>query len=208
MQKQITFVRHAQSTFNEVYQETETYCPVDPWILDSPLSTLGHTQSKQPKQPFHVNDYDIIICSPFTRCLQTMINLFQLDQDGIQWNKRVTIHPLCREFQENSCDIGTSLYKLKDQFSRYEHLLDYTLVSENLWWYIDEEKAKSLELHELEATFSFEPLDHFEQRVQSFKDYLKQLDAKKVLVISHGVFIKHCTDGVVLDNCESTQIEI
>ena len=209
--KTILFIRHAQSTFNEVYQETENYCPKDPWLIDAPLSNLGHLQSTQ--KQYLVRDFDTIICSPLTRCLQTTINLFRLTEtdqvitapDPIphQPQPRVIVHPLCREYQENSCDVGTRLTKLTNRFQENSHVLDFDHVKDEIWWFVSEGKL-GWTLEEKEDTLSMEPWEMFEQRVKDFLLYLSQLKAERIAVIAHGVFIRECT-GVLLDNCESIE---
>jgi broad specificity phosphatase PhoE len=101
----VLFIRHAQSTFNSLYCETEDHCPsTDPWIIDAPLSELGISQVAKLAKTIHEHvpcNQTLIVSSPLTRALQTTKALFfnsdKISKDSIT----AVVHPLCTEFIGN-----------------------------------------------------------------------------------------------------------
>src|SRR5689334_4048712 len=60
-------LRHGQSEFNLHYNATG----IDPGIPDAPLTELGHRQANAAATSLAGEDIRRIICSPYTRALQT-----------------------------------------------------------------------------------------------------------------------------------------
>jgi broad specificity phosphatase PhoE len=82
---------------------------------------------------------------------------------------------------------------------------DFTLVPETKWWYTRPNT---------EAEFSFEPWEHFENRIDRFVEWLKQQHAQCIVVVTHARFINGCIEkltGEVRDlikNCGIVKIEL
>lgn len=186
----IYFVRHGQSTFNEVYIETpDSIVGKDPWILDAPLSTLGQLQAQELIFKLPLVKNCTIISSPLQRALQTIEPYLKF------YSLQAQVNALCTELVENSCDIGSSVQYLCSKYAS-EHF-DFSNLNDK-WWY-----------HEAERTVSFEPWEHFEQRVATFVQSLQQLPSDhNAIVISHEMFILQCCKRYNIDykHVENTQI--
>ena len=78
----ITLLRHEESIFN-LYQNSEKNCSLSENGIKNCSKLSGY--------------YDIIICSPLKRCIQTLI------YSNIKYNK-LYISNLCREYKEDICD--------------------------------------------------------------------------------------------------------
>lgn len=115
------FVRHGQSEFNVVYSITLQ----DPGIRDAPITQRGQSQALGAAQ--HLRDKKItkIICSPYTRALQTA-NIIATEL-GIA---RMMAEPLAGERRLFSCDIGTPHQSLVRAWPK----VDFSRLDREEWW--------------------------------------------------------------------------
>jgi broad specificity phosphatase PhoE len=119
MSAQILLIRHGQSTFNAIFDQTN----VDPLHFDAPLSPLGRQQIDLARQKLAMLPTpNLVICSPLTRAIETTLGLF----GGSEIPITVTCHH--RERLGNSCDVGRPPGVLAAAFPMlsFSHLNDWT----------------------------------------------------------------------------------
>lgn len=147
-------LRHGQSTFNLHYGATG----LDPGIPDAPLTPLGHEQAEAAAAALAGEDIRRILCSPYTRALQTAAPV------AARLGLPVLVTPAVRERFAASCDIGTCRTDLAQAWPH----LDLGAVTE-MWW------AKEAEPHDL-----------FQARTVAFRDEVAASpDWDHTLVICH-----------------------
>lgn len=172
----IRLIRHGQSTFNAIYDETE----IDPMHPDARLSEIGHAQVAAARARLTQQEFDVVLLSPLTRAIQTALGLFGLDQN-------FEVGALPREWLNASCDIGRAPEQLAAEFPTltFDHLDDP-------WWYVDPSYDG--------PTFACEPEDSYRRRVQRFANHLRARPEQRIAVVGHGDFF-HGMIGRYLDNC-------
>lgn len=178
MASRVFLIRHGQSTFNAVHDETG----IDPMLFDAPLSPLGMVQVESARQQLAALPApDIILSSPLTRALQTAVGLFGGHTTPIE------VSDLHHERLEDSCDVGRSPRVLAGEFPqlRFDHLADP-------WWHVGEPDARG---------FATEPMSTFMQRVDRFASWARSQHGKTVMVVGHAAFFQQLT-GDRLANCE------
>ena len=176
MPKAIRLIRHAQSTFNTIHEQTG----IDPLHFDAPLSPLGHRQVAAARNALPQFDHELIVVSPFTRAIETAIGLF-----GVVPSMR--IEALARERLSNSCDVGRSPRLLAQQFPglSFDHLDDP-------WWHDGERDERDI---------AVEPEPVFADRVSRFRDWLAARPERAITVVAHGGLLFALT-GRPFANCE------
>jgi broad specificity phosphatase PhoE len=172
----IYLVRHAQSTFNAVYDKTKS----DPMIFDPPLTALGEMQVKQAQAEISQLDISQVIVSPLTRALQTADLMFG---DTLPFH----ICPEVRERLFHSCDVGRAPSELATIFPHHDfaHL-------DTCWWHDGEIVSGGI---------SVEPYEFFQRRADQFVEFLKRERVQSTAVVTHGWFI-HSLTGSHIKNCE------
>lgn len=182
-------LRHAQSLHNEWFIR-RLYTPslwttYDSKIVDASLSNSGTIQAKNLENQFKSIPFDLVICSPLTRALQTMN--YSLGQRNI----KTIITPLIRERCDRLADTGKPLSELKKKYENYEFL---HFMSEN-WW-----ETKKIQENDEEVKENNETV---KQRANEFKNFLKTREEKNVLVITHGNFIRILLNKFIMSrNCQ------
>lgn len=155
-------LRHGQSEFNLHFNATG----LDPNIPDAPLTPQGQRQAERAAEELAGEDIACILCSPYTRALQTTAPI------AARLRLPVVVTPAVRERRSASCDIGS---RRKDLVLAWPDL-DFTTV-EDIWW------------HEAE-----EPHDAFAARVAAFEaEITARHDWAQVLVVCHWGFIRALT---------------
>ncbi|MDX1921560.1 MAG: histidine phosphatase family protein [Alphaproteobacteria bacterium] len=164
------FVRHGQSEFNVVYSATLQ----DPGIRDAPITKRGADQALGAAKHLKSRPITKIICSPYTRALQTADIIAK--HLGI---KEMMAEPLAGERRLFTCDIGTPLSQLRKKwpsvdFTRVENAhSDNNSGGRDEWWPASDESD-----------------DDIARRVNAFaKLYTGAVDAHTTLVVSHWYFI-------------------
>jgi len=74
MTKYITFIRHGKSTHNVDYNERGEIAYIDPKHEDANLTELGISQAQNLGK--NIDKFELIVCSPLSRTLQTALNVF------------------------------------------------------------------------------------------------------------------------------------
>jgi broad specificity phosphatase PhoE len=163
-------LRHGQSEFNLHYNATG----IDPGIPDAPLTPLGRQQAETAAAELASEDIRRIVCSPYTRALQTATPV------ATRLGLPVEVTPSVRERFGASCDVGTP----REHLLRAWPHLDLAALDE-IWWPAEDEPH-----HEVEA------------RAASFRRELAlRPDWAHTLVVCHWGFILAMT-GRSLTNCE------
>lgn len=116
--------RHGQTMFNVIYGETRK----DPGIVDPPLTDEGKRQAEALAADLKTKGVARIICSPYTRALETAA----ICADAL--NLSCAVEADVRERTAFFCDIGTATPDLSAQWPH----LDFAHLPE-LWWNQTEE---------------------------------------------------------------------
>ena len=112
-------LRHGQSEFNVRFSVAK----IDPGIADPHLTPLGHEQARQAAAALAGRAIARIVCSPYSRALQTA----RVIADALA--VPVIVNPQVRERYAFSCDIGTPASEL----ARAWPSLDFSHLDE-IWW--------------------------------------------------------------------------
>ncbi len=163
-------LRHGQSEFNLLFTATRK----DPGIADPKLTPLGHAQAEAASVALAGAGIRRIICSPYTRALQTAAPVARA------LKLPVFVNPVVRERYAFSCDIGSPRMELSLAWPD----LDFTAIEE-IWW-------PSIE----------EPADGIIGRAALFRAEMTALpDWSDTLVVCHWGFILSMT-GQSMMNCQ------
>ncbi len=177
MKKQVYLIRHGQSEANVALDLDNPN-----FYYDAKLTTLGKKQAQNTKKKLKNIDFDLVICSPLTRALQTFSLIFP------NLSKEAVILPLVREHSLCSSEVGRQPSILAKEFPdfRFNNLKKF-------WWnnniYIDEKKI------------IFESMEDLDKRVLQFKRWIQKRPEKKIALVSHGTFISRIIN-YLLNNCE------
>ena len=156
------FVRHGQSHFNALIEKTGR----DPQIPDPGLTPLGEKQAERAAQQISARGITQIICSPYTRALQTAAILAKA------CGATLRVEPLAGERALYSCDIGQPATALRRDWPE----LDFSGLAEK-WWPDDGESQTRLG-----------------QRVAAFEEkWHASLAAGSALLVSHWYFLNALT---------------
>ena len=177
MFKKVYLIRHAQSEANAAIDlDNPTF------YYDAKITTLGKEQALKTRHQISEIDFDLIVCSPLTRTLETFSLLFPKPISN------TIFLPLVREHLDHSCDVGRQPEILQKEFPQFNfgNLNKY-------WW----NNNIPLNEKEIKQELSYD----LDKRVLSFKKWIKERKEKKIAVISHGTFISKII-YYFLDNCE------
>jgi len=177
MTKEIYLIRHAQSEANAAPDlDNPTF------YYDARITSLGKEQALNARRKLNNIDFDLMICSPLTRTLQTFSLIFPMPISNTM------VLPLVREHLDHSCDVGRQPVILQKEFPH----LNFDEVKE-FWWnnYIPiDEKA-----------INYESIEDLDKRLLKFKNWINNRSEKKIAIVSHGTFISRIIH-FFLDNCE------
>ena len=171
-------LRHGQSEFNLHFTATRR----DPGINDPKLTELGHRQAEAAAEALGGEPIRRILCSPYTRALQTAAPVAR------RLGLPVTVTTSVRERYAFACDVGSSCADLRIAWPDH----DFSAI-DDIWWPGNEEKD-----HEIES------------RAAEFRAEMAALpDWRETLVVSHWGFILAMT-GERVDNgqwlrCDPTE---
>lgn len=124
-------IRHGQSRFNAVFNETR----VDPGLVDPGLTEEGQRQIREAARALAERDIRRIITSPYQRTLETTAILAEM------LGLPVSVEPLVRERSYFTCDIGTP----RSELARRWPMHDFSHLPE-VWWRDPEESEAELEV--------------------------------------------------------------
>jgi broad specificity phosphatase PhoE len=161
-------LRHGQSEFNVVYSRTR----VDPGIPDPRLTEDGRRQAADAAVKLRHHRIRRLICSPYTRALETATIV------GEALGLVIEIELLVREHCKFHCDIGSPRSALEERWPA----VDFAKLDER-WW---------PELDESEETLVARGQD-FRRRMAARGDW------ERTAVITHWGFIRALT-GLTVPN--------
>ena len=177
MNKEVYLIRHGQSEANVALDLDNPN-----FYYDAKLTSLGKEQAQDTQKKLKNLDFDLVLCSPLTRALQTFTLIFpNLSQEAV-------ILPFVREHSLCSSEVGRQPSILAKEFPefKFDNL-------KNFWWnnniYIDEKKI------------IFESMEDLDKRVLIFKKWIQNRGEKKIALVSHGTFISRIIN-YLLNNCE------
>lgn len=123
-------VRHGQSHFNVVFNETRE----DPGIVDPGLTEEGMSQAKAAGEALLAHDVRRILASPYSRTLHTAEIIAE------RLRLPVTIEPMVRERAFFICDIGSARSTIEKRWPRF----DFGDLPEQWWPALDETEDQLL----------------------------------------------------------------
>ena len=177
MSKEVYLIRHGQSEANVALDLDNPN-----FYYDAKLTSNGKKQAQDTQKKLKNIDFDLMLCSPLTRALQTFSLIFpNLSHEAV-------ILPFVREHSLCSSEVGRQPSILEKEFPdfKFNNL-------KNFWWnndtYIDEKKI------------IFESIEDLDKRVLIFKKWIQNRGEKKIALVSHGTFISRIIN-YLLDNCE------
>ncbi len=177
MNKEIYLIRHAQSEANVA---TDLDNPTH--YYDARLTSLGKRQAKAAHEKLKLINFDLLLCSPLTRTLQTFNLIFP------NMKKNTLILPFVREHSQCSSEVGRQPSILNKEFPNF----NFNNLK-NFWWNndlpIDEKKIID------------ESIEDLDKRVLKFKKWIEKRPEERIALVSHGTFISRII-GYLLDNCE------
>jgi broad specificity phosphatase PhoE len=120
---------------------------------------------------------EVVVTSPLRRCLQTAMHAF--GQLAIAGRIRIIAHPDLQEVSNRPCDTGTPLDLLRSEFPAVEFLDD---VFPDAW------PRSSDTMPDKEDTIYDNKPELLYARSVRIKKWMKELDAKEIVVVTHGSF--------------------
>jgi len=118
MRKEVYLIRHAQSEANASYDLDDPTIYYDPRITNS-----GKQQAVITRKLLANIDFDLIVCSPLTRALQTFECIFPRPIQN------TVVLSLVREYLNDSADVGSQPNTLKKEFANFDfyHISNFLL---------------------------------------------------------------------------------
>ena len=177
MNKKVYLIRHGESEANVALDLDNPN-----FYYDAKLTSYGKKQAQDTQKKLKNVDFDLVLCSPLTRALQTFSLIFPtLPQEAV-------LLPFVREHSLCSSEVGRQPSILAKEFPdfNFDNLKDF-------WWNnnirIDEKKI------------IFESMEDLDKRVLIFKEWIFKRSEKKIALVSHGTFISRIIN-YLLNNCE------
>ena len=157
MTKEIYLIRHAQSEANAALDlDNPTF------YYDARITSYGKEQALKAQKKLKNIDFDLMLCSPLTRTLQTFSLIFPNPISN------TIVLPLAREHLDHSCDVGRQPSILQKEFPH----LNFNAVKE-FWWnnYIPID----------EKIINYESIEDLDKRVLKFKSWINKRSEKRKL---------------------------
>ena len=224
-------IRHGTSVSNEwMTGDNEWGAPTfnDSFnVRDAPLSAAGVAQatalSTQLVDAAWIDQIELIVVSPLTRCLQTYQHAVHPMVANLNSSRPrpipVLVHPLLAERVYCVSEMGRSVAQLQYEFPS---LVDWSDWSPDYdpcdWWYngaASESMDPSDDVVEEWRPYgqgqvycaAGEPKTVFTQRMEALREWLRQRPERHILTVSHWGVYKHFT-GAELSNCEVCTMEL
>eukprot|EP01130_Rhizamoeba_saxonica_P009186 TRINITY_DN3739_c0_g2_i1.p1 TRINITY_DN3739_c0_g2~~TRINITY_DN3739_c0_g2_i1.p1 ORF type:complete len:203 (+),score=36.18 TRINITY_DN3739_c0_g2_i1:373-981(+) len=194
MSTQLYLIRHAESTHNRFRTDYPERLDEDPFFFDAGLSPLGVEQATKLSKTLDIHP-ELIVVSPLLRALDTLNIIFS----HYEKMPPVIVLPIVSEAIDNACDIGTPTSMLKELHPdfNFEHL------EEEIWFYAPDNVTALNYKDEFLAHRWSEDHDIMHQKIDSFKEWIKQRKEKSIAVIGHSMYFKIFLNAEEkLANCE------
>ena len=177
MSKKIYLIRHAQSEANAALDLDDPT-----FYYDAKITMLGKKQALNTQKKLKNINFDLMLCSPLTRTLETFSLIFPTPIPNTM------ILPFIREHLDHSCDVGKQPSVLQKKFPNFNfnELKDF-------WW------NNNIPIDE--KIINLESINDLDKRVNKFKNWINTRTEKKIAVVSHGTFISRIIH-FFLENCE------
>ena len=197
--KRVFLMRHAQSTYNEIIRNPNTWMTPSFWFdgfdpgekhRDARINSEGERQIKMMRDTLPKNvleECQLFVCSPLSRTCQTAIGVTKDRING----RQIVAHPALREVARSTCDLGRPLIELKKEFGSF---VNFDLLGKEEWW-----RAEGAP--EAPRFYREEPQEIVTARVQEFLKWLAQRDESNVFVFSHAYTIQELTKMPKFGNC-------
>lgn len=130
--KEVYIMRHGESLYNLVSRQLKDATPEG--LIDSTLSPAGITQVNAVSSELKGKGFDVIVCSPLQRAVQTAVML------GL--GVPIKISPLCRERVLTDGDYGSPRKTLQSLYPA----LDFSTVPEDDWWGVETPEELSMRM--------------------------------------------------------------
>lgn len=181
--KTVYFIRHGYAEHNELFDKIGERAFFE--MEDPRLVELGKTQANNVKHEFKDIEFDVIYCSPSTRCIETANILFE--------NKDIILHDLLLEPQG---------HHLCNKRSSHDVLKHDCVINNYNFDHIDKDYS-----------FIIETDDDIIDRVNKFYDIIVNNTHENIMVVAHYTiihyFFKHKMDLYYKpNNCEIKKIII
>ena len=177
MSKKIYLIRHAQSEANVALD-----LDITTFYYDAKITSLGVKQCIIAQKKLKDVNFDLMLCSPLTRALQTFSLVFPTPISN------TIILPLIREHLDHSCDVGRQPSILQKEFPSF----NFNEVKK-FWW------NNNIPIDE--KAINWESIEDLDKRVKKFKNWINNRPEKNIALVSHGTFISRIIH-FFLDNCE------
>jgi broad specificity phosphatase PhoE len=218
-QKRLLCVRHGISVANELMSQ-----PGNEWgdatfrddgtLIDAPLSEAGRqkTRLNLPRQlqtefADFLDEVELVIISPLTRCLQTF-DYGVREELLLKHQKKIPIlaTPLLRERVYTASDTGRPASILAKEFP----YVDFSEIPPGEWWY-DKAYPKSQEwrphLDGQRYAAPGEPQEVFEKRMEELDEWIWNRKERNILMVAHWGVLRHLTSGTEWENAEARMLQ-
>ena len=171
------FMRHGQSLYNQVKEESRRY---NPDLIDASLSEEGIKQAKSRQEDINKLDIEKVYVSPYKRALETMIYALQNHPNA---DKIIaTVNPLISEIVCSGHDFMIDIKQTKKKFnmnspikidwSYFDECVKNSKYDENFFFFENmnllEEKEKQKEYLKLKDLYDKEDTEKYKEELGRF----------------------------------------
>ena len=177
MNKKVYLIRHGQTEANAAnnYSDNSLY-------FDTILTALGKKQAIYAKEKLKNINFDLTICSPLTRTLQTFSIIFP------KYRSQTIVLPLIREHLDHSSDVGRQPEILSKEFPKFN------FSNLNKYWWNNDIPIDA-------NVVNLETIKDLDLRVSKFISWIKNREEQTIAVVCHGTYISRIIN-IFLNNCE------
>ncbi len=220
--KRLLCIRHGISVANEWMSQSGNQWG-DPNFRDegkpdSPLSERGRQKTKeflerqfrQSKLLETLEDVELILVSPLTRCLETFHDGVEpILMETMEKDIPIIALPLLRERVYTASDTGRIASVLSCEFPS----VDFSeCPRDDPWWYIRGEEFNSNDEwrpHGENQWYAVpgEPEDVFDERMKELDEWIGNRPEKTILIVTHWGVLRHLTNGIQFLNAEARILE-
>ena len=195
-QKNIIFVRHAQSGYNEwkkssiLNMVTSYKNTIDNY--DPSITNTGKEQCKALVTELNsqkLNSADLILISPLRRAIQTYMEI--KESNILSGCSNIILTPLIRERLDTAADIGTPLSLLKQEYSSF----DFQFLTAENWWSTNLEYKVE---NRLEVKIHEETRAKVRERIALLLIWLAFRKEKSIVLVAHSNFYDNLTEKLRL----------
>jgi len=174
MSQLLYLIRHGYSLHNELFKKMGVQAFRIPEVIDSPLIEEGKQQAEELSKVIHEKEIDLVLVSPLVRTLETANIIFKDINIPIKCMEMIREYPM----GEDTCNQR----KDKNELVKLYPHIDFSEIKEDkdIYWKPERESIENLE-----------------KRIDLVKKYIKQLDYKKIAIVSHNSFMGQFKDKYI-----------